>query len=77
MKNLFRISLLLTILCFAAPVFADGDMTTGNKTCTSNCSGLFNGTNQTPITPGDVSQDGTLIESFYNWLNKQISGILN
>ncbi len=77
MKNLLKLSFLFIILCFAVPVFADGDMTTGNKTCTTNCSGLMNGTTQTPTTLDDRIKDETIIENFYTWVYQQISQILD
>jgi hypothetical protein len=76
MKKLFRISFLIAVLCFVVPVYADGDMTTGNKTCTENCSSLIEGTNPTPTTPDDKKQDDSPIGNIYTWIYNQISDLL-
>jgi hypothetical protein len=74
MKKLIKISFLLAVLCFAAPAFADdGDMSTGNKTCTQNCGGLFDGTNAEPNVSVEVKQDESPILEIYSWIYKQIS----
>lgn len=77
MKKLFGISFLLALLCFAAPVYAEGDMPTGSKTCTQNCGGLYNGTteNSNPTDNGNLS-DSTVVE-IYSWIYEQISGLIN
>jgi hypothetical protein len=83
MKKLFKISFLLAVLCFAVPVYADGDMSTGGKTCTQNCGGLYDGTNPNPtdsdtdsdLKPDTDEQDKTTIEEIYLWICKQISEI--
>jgi hypothetical protein len=80
MKNLFKISFLLVVLCFAAPVYADGDMPTGSKTCTQNCGGLYDGTIPTDSDekPSDeVKQDESTIEEIYSWIYKQISDMVD
>ena len=79
MKKLFKISFLLAVLCFAVPVYADGDMPTGTETCTQNC-GLYQGT-----TPSDadekksveVKQSESTIEEIYSWIYQQISEMVN
>ena len=38
MKKFISVNILLAVLFIAIPAFADGDMSTGNKNCTSNCS---------------------------------------
>jgi len=81
MKKLFKISFLLAVLCFAVPVYADGDIPTGNKTCTQNCGGLYDGTTTNPTAPDDENQneptnDETTIEEIYTWIYEQISGIV-
>lgn len=77
MKKLFRISFLLTVLCFAVPVFADGDMTTGNKTCTQNCGGLIGEPNPTVITSDDKKQDNSYVLIIYTWVGEQISELFD
>ncbi|MEP6904031.1 MAG: hypothetical protein ABJA66_20080 [Actinomycetota bacterium] len=77
MKKLFRISFLIAVLCFVAPVYADGDMTTGDKTCTQNCSGLIGGTNPITTTPDANNQDDSAIGNIYTWVYNQISDLLN
>ena len=77
MKKLFRISFLLAVFCLTVPVYADGDMSTGNKTCTQNCAGLMGGGNPNPSTLDDKTQDDLTFEAVYTWINKQISDILN
>jgi hypothetical protein len=74
MKKLFKISFLLAVLCFAVPVYADGDMPTGNKTCTQNCGGLYDGT--TPTNPNNTDEqkpDESTIGEIYSWIYEQIS----
>ena len=82
MKKLFKISFLLAILCFAVPVYADGDMPIGSKTCTQNCGGLYDGTTTNQTDSDDVKQDesttdDSTIEEIYSWLYKQISEIVD
>ena len=85
MKKLLKISFLLAVLCFAAPVFADeGDLPTGNKGCTQNCGttgGLYEPTTiptdsdeqkSSETTPGDST-----IDEIYSWIYEQISEIIN
>ena len=72
MKKLFKISFLLAILCFAVPVYADGDMPTGSKTCTQNC-GLYDGTTTSPTVSDDKKLEDSSIEEIYSWIYKQIS----
>ena len=76
MKKLFKISFLLAVLCFAVPVYAEGDMPTGTKTCTQNCGGLHNGTTPDPKDAGEEKQDPSPIEEIYSWIYEQISGIV-
>ena len=81
MKKLVKISFLLAVLCFAAPVYADGDMSTGTKTCTQNCGGgLYDGTTTNPTDADDEMQSESTIgestiEEIYSWIYKQISEI--
>jgi len=76
MKKLINISLMLTVLFFAVTVYADGDMSTGTKSCTQNCGGLAAGTNDNPTVSGkDDSDDSTIIE-IYSWIHKQISDLI-
>ncbi len=77
MKKLFRISFLLAVFCLTVPVYADGDMSTGNKTCTQNCGGLMGGANPNPSTLDKKIQVDLTIEIIYAWFNKQIFDILN
>jgi hypothetical protein len=72
MKKLLKISFLLAVLCFAVPVYADGDIPTGNKTCTQNC-GLYDGTTTSPTTSDEENLDDSSIEEIYSWIYKQIS----
>ncbi len=76
MKKLFRISFLLTVLCLAAPAYAEGDIPTGNKTCTQNC-GLFGGIDQSPTISDDKTQDNLTSGNLYSWIYQQISEILD
>jgi hypothetical protein len=75
MKNLFRISFLLVILCFAGTVYADGDLSTGNKTCTQNC--LVGPINQPPETIESNNQDELTLGTIYIWVYNQISDLVN
>ena len=74
MKKLLKISFLLAVLCFAVPVYADGDLPTGTKTCTQNC-GLYDGTTTNPTVPDEREQGESTIIEIYSWICKQISGI--
>lgn len=76
MKKLINISLLIAALCFAAPVYADGDMSTGTKTCTQNCGGLAAGTNDNPTVSNKTDSEDSPINEFYSWIHKQISELL-
>jgi hypothetical protein len=77
MKKLLKVSFLLIVLCFAVPVYADGDMTTGNKNCTQNCGGLFGGINQPATTTNDKKQNESTIENVYLWIYQQISKFID
>lgn len=74
MKKIIKVSVLLTVLFIAIPAYADGDMTTGNKTCTSNCSGLYGGTATQTVTI-DKKQGESVISEICLWIYKQISQI--
>ncbi|HVE56834.1 MAG TPA: hypothetical protein VNB22_08395 [Pyrinomonadaceae bacterium] len=76
MKKLLKISFLMAILCFAVPVYADGDMPTGTKTCTQNCGGLYNGTTS-PTVSDDKNLDDSSIGEIYSWIYKQISELVD
>ena len=75
MKKLLKISFLLAVLCFTVPVYADGDIPIGSKTCTQNC-GLYDGTTTNPTVPNDQEQDESTIIEIYSWIYKQISEIV-
>ncbi len=76
MKKLFGISFLLALLCLTAPVYAEGDMPTGSKTCTQNCTGLYDGTTSNPTTSDNGDQDDSTIVEIYSWIHAQISGMI-
>lgn len=76
MKKLFGISFLLVALCFAVPVYAEGDMPAGTRTCTQNCPGLYDGTTVNPSNSDNENQDDSMIVEIYTWLNEQISGLI-
>ena len=73
MKKLLKISFLLAVLCFAVPVYADGDMPTGSKTCMQNCGGLYDETNVNPT----VSDDDSGIGEIYSWIYLQITDLIS
>jgi len=75
MKKLLKISFLMAILCFTVPVYADGDIPTGNKTCTQNC-GLYDGTTISPTVSDDNHLDESSIGEIYSWIHKQISDLI-
>jgi len=76
MKKLLKISFLLSVLCFAVPVYADGDMPIGSKTCTQNCGGgLYDGTTN-PTVSDDKNLDDSSLEEIYSWISKQISDLI-
>lgn len=75
MKKLFRVSFLLAVLCLAAPVYAEGDMPTGSKNCTQNCTGLFDGT--IPTASDNRNQDDSTIVEIYSWISEQICEFFN
>jgi len=76
MKKLLKISFLLAVLCFTVPVYADGDIPIGSKTCTQNC-GLYDGTTTSPTVSSDQEQDESTIIEIYSWIYKQISEIVS
>jgi hypothetical protein len=76
MKKLINISFLVAILCFAAPVWADGDMQTGNKNCTQNCGGLYDGTTVYPTVSDEKRQEESTVEEIYSWIYGQISDLV-
>ncbi len=76
MKKLLKISFLLAVLCFAVPVYADGDMPTGSKTCTQNCGGLYDGTTLNPTVSDKVNPNDSTIVEIYSWIYQQISEII-
>ncbi|MBS1797968.1 MAG: hypothetical protein JSS81_29380 [Acidobacteria bacterium] len=74
MKKIISVSLLLTMLCFAIPAYADGDMTTGNKTCTQNCG--FAGLPTEDSSTLDINQTDEIVAgNIYVWITKHISVI--
>ena len=78
MKKLLKISFLLALLCFAVPVYADGDLPIGNKNCTQNCSGgLYDDTTTNPIITDDKKQNESTIDEIYSWIYKQISELVD
>jgi hypothetical protein len=74
MKKLFGISFLLAVLCLAAPVYAEGDMPTGSKTCTQNCSGLYDET--APTASDNQNQNDSPIVEIYSWIYEQVSELI-
>ena len=76
MKKLLKISFLLAVLCFAVPVYAEGDMPTGSKTCTQNCGGLYDDNNVDPNVSDEINQDETTIGGIYSWIYEEISQIV-
>ena len=74
MKKLIKIGLLLAVFCFAAPVYADGDMPAGNKNCTEKC-GLYDGPG--PTGAEDKKQDESTVSEIYAWFYEQISGLID
>ena len=76
MKKLFRISFLLAVLCSAGTAYADGDMTTGTKTCTHNCGGFYEGTTATQTNSSDDTQSVSVGE-IYSWIYGQISELID
>lgn len=75
MKKLFGISFLLALLCFAVPVYAEGDMPTGSKTCTQNCTGLYDETDPTN-SDNQNHEDSTIVE-IYSWIYEQLTGFID
>lgn len=75
MKKLFGISFLLVVLCVAVPVYAEGDLPAGNKTCTQNCGGIYDGT--TPTVSGKQIQDDSIIIEIYSRIFEQITGFIS
>lgn len=81
MKKLLKISLLLAVLCFTVPVYADGDMPVGSKPCTQNC-GLYDGTTTIPNDSDEQKsdenkQDDSTINEIYSWIYEQISELVS
>jgi hypothetical protein len=76
MKKPLKISFLLAALCFTIPVYADGDMPTGSKTCTQNCGGLYDGTKIITTTSDDKEPEESPIGEIYAWVYQQISELV-
>lgn len=76
MKKLFGISFLLAVLCFAVPVYAEGDMPTGTRSCTQNCGGLYDGTTSNPNPSNSGNADDSSITDIYSWIYEQITGLI-
>lgn len=77
MKKLFRISLLMAVVCLAVPVYADGDLSTGNKTCTQNCPGLYDGTSANQTVTVEEKQDESKIVEIYSTIFQRISDLFD
>ena len=83
MKKLLKISLLLAVLCFAVPAFAEeGDLPTGTKGCTQNCGGLYDGTTINPkdsdeTKSNETNLDDSKIDEIYSWIYEQISELIS
>ena len=73
MKKIINIGFLLMVLFIAVPAYADGDMTTGNKNCASNC-GLYGGTATQTVTI-DKKQNESVINEICLWIYEKISQI--
>lgn len=77
MKKLMNIGFLLAITFCSLNVHADdGGMTTGNRTCTQNCGGLYGGTDGSTKS-GDVSTDDSITSEVYGWVIKMMSKIID
>lgn len=76
MKKLLNIGFLLTVALCSLNVHADdGGMTTGNKNCTQNCGGLYDGGEI--INTGDTAKDDTLTDEVYGWVLDVMSRIID
>lgn len=75
MKKLLKISFLLAVLCFAVPVYADGDLPIGTKTCTQNCA-LYGGTTTNPTASDDKNSEDSSTEEIYSWIYEQFSDLI-
>jgi hypothetical protein len=75
MKKIIKISLLLIVLCLNVSVYADGDMETGNKTCTSNC--LIVGQSDIPSDKSDKIENNSFLSEIYSWVNKNMFEIFD
>lgn len=76
MKKLLKISFLLAVLCLAVPVYADGDLPAGNKTCTQNC-GFYDGTNPDQTVSSETKQNDLTVDEIYSWILEQISDLVD
>lgn len=71
MKKLLNIGFLITVAFCSLNVHADGGMTTGNRTCTQNCGGLYGGEVEPSNTDAD-SKDESISAEVYAWVVKMI-----
>lgn len=76
MKKLLKISFLLAVLCLAVPVYAEGDLPAGNKTCTKNC-GFYEGTIPEPTLSSETKHDKSTITEIYSWILEQMSVLVD
>jgi hypothetical protein len=74
MKQLIKISFLFIMLFLAIPVYADGDMGAGGRSCTNNC-----GKAETEISTNTKSanQEQNDSENIFTWIYEQIFELID
>lgn len=74
MKQLIKVSFLFVILFLAIPVFADGDMGAGGRSCTTNC-----GRAATEISTNTKSEnpDENASKNIFTWIYEQIFELID
>lgn len=72
MNKLLKLSLMAVLLFSAVSVYADGNMSTGNRTCTENC-GLV--AVEPTTAPADTKKDESIVSSILDWIKTSLSDV--
>lgn len=72
MKKLIKVSFFLAVLLITVPVYAEGDMSTGTKTCTQTCGNFNDDSGTTTNISGKTESEESTVVEIYSWVHKQI-----